>query len=264
MTIPDGIVVFEMSGRMAHFRKVHTNSSSLTYLVPPRTTLSGIVAAILGLERDSYYEQLGPRNSWLTVSLRTPVRTVMQTINNLFVKSPSDLSGSNGHTQVPTELVIPQTGEGVLTYRIYFSHRDSAVMSELVERIAEHKPVYPVALGTASMLASLHWVELVTAERLQLIPAGTDIDVVTPCLLDDVAGWASGFDDNMGEPVEAVKDLMPYSFGPHRTHGWSREFILERSGNPMPLRLRSPAWRLHFTDGHSEVIAFAEDGESLR
>ncbi|MCL6626189.1 MAG: CRISPR-associated protein Cas5 [Alicyclobacillus shizuokensis] len=262
MTIPDGIVVFEMSGRMAHFRKVHTNSSSLTYLVPPRTTLSGIIAAILGLERDSYYEWLGPKNSRLTVSLRTPVRTVMQTMNNLFVKSTSDLSGFNGHTQVPTELVIPQAGEDVVTYRVYFSHTDSDVMSELGERIVGHKPVYPVSLGTAPMLASLHWVELVKRDCLEHIPAGTDIDVVTPCLLDDVAGWAAAFDGDTGQSIEAIKDLMPYSFGPYRTHGWSREFILERSGNPMPLRLRSPAWRLHFTDGQSEVIAFAEDGES--
>ena len=49
------LLVFDISGKFAHFRKYYTNSSSLTYLVPPRTSIYGLIAGILGLERDSYY-----------------------------------------------------------------------------------------------------------------------------------------------------------------------------------------------------------------
>ena len=51
-------VIFDIESKYAHFRKVYTNSSSLTYSVPPRTTLEGIIAAILGYERDTYYKML--------------------------------------------------------------------------------------------------------------------------------------------------------------------------------------------------------------
>ena len=44
-------VIFDIEGKFAHFRKIYTNSSSLSYLVPPRTTVQGIIAAMLGYER---------------------------------------------------------------------------------------------------------------------------------------------------------------------------------------------------------------------
>lgn len=261
MNAPDCIAVFEISGKMAHFRKFHTNSSSLTYLLPPRTTQSGIVAAILGLERDSYYEELGPQRSWLTVSLRTRVRTVMQTMNNLFVKSPSDFSGVSGHTQVPTELVVPLARDGTITYRVYFSHLDNAVVNELADRVSRSEPAYPISLGTGPMLASLNRVAVLRAEQIERIPAGEDISVVTPCLMDAVDRLAAGGGRVENSRVEVVKDLMPYSFGPGRTDGWNREFLFERQGKPLALRLKCPALRLAYEDGRVEVIVFSEDGD---
>ena len=52
------IIVFDIKGKFAHFRKFYTNSSSLTYGIPPRTAICGILAAILGLERDSIMKSL--------------------------------------------------------------------------------------------------------------------------------------------------------------------------------------------------------------
>jgi CRISPR-associated protein, Cas5h family len=57
---------------MAHFRKVYSNSTSLSYYFPPRTTVLGIVAAALGLPRDSYYDKLNQLN--VGVSAVTPLR----------------------------------------------------------------------------------------------------------------------------------------------------------------------------------------------
>ncbi|MDQ0191304.1 CRISPR-associated protein Cas5 [Alicyclobacillus cycloheptanicus] len=258
-----GMVVFELSGRMAHFRKIHTNSSSLTYLLPPRTTLSGIVAAILGLERDTYYEHLGPTQARLTASLRTPVRTVIQTMNNLFVKSPSEVSGGSGHTQVPTELVVPEVASEQLVYRVYFSHADQAVMETLAGRVAAQMPAYPISLGTAPMLASIRLVEVLAAHQLERIPPGVDLSLMTPCLMEDVLGWTDVVDP-FGTGVQVIKDLMPYSFGPGRSRGWNREFLVERKGQPLPVRLRCQAWRLTYENQESEMVAFAEDGGSAR
>lgn len=61
------IIIFELWGKFAHFRKFYTNSSSLSYSVPPRTTIEGIIAAILGYERDSYYEKFNPDNLYVAV-----------------------------------------------------------------------------------------------------------------------------------------------------------------------------------------------------
>lgn len=42
--------VFEVSGRMAMFRKPYTTTSSVSYPFPPPTALAGMIAAILGYD----------------------------------------------------------------------------------------------------------------------------------------------------------------------------------------------------------------------
>lgn len=257
------IVVFELRGRMAHFRKIDANSSSLTYLIPPRTTLSGMIAAILGLERDSYYELLGPARSWITVSLRTNVRTVMQTMNNLLVKSPSELAGASGHTQVPTELVVPQAADGWVVYRVFFAHQDESLVEEVAERVARRSPAFPISLGTAPMLAEIHPLAVVAGDALHCVPVGHDAELVTPCLVEDVERLIPASPTSTW--TEVVKDLMPYSFGPRRSDGWNREFLYERQGLPLAVRLRCASLRVEYGTGldqpSPDTIVFTEKRE---
>jgi CRISPR-associated protein Cas5h len=59
----DKLLIFEIGGKFAQFKKFYTNSSSLTYPIPPRTVLMGMVASILEENRDEYYNWLSPSNS---------------------------------------------------------------------------------------------------------------------------------------------------------------------------------------------------------
>ena len=56
------ILAFNIRGKFAHFRKFYSNSSALSYFIPPRTTIIGLIAGMLGLERDSYYEDFSLDN----------------------------------------------------------------------------------------------------------------------------------------------------------------------------------------------------------
>jgi len=114
------IVVFDLIGKIAHFRKYYTNSSSLTYAFPPRTTITGIIAGILGFERDSYYEKFSIQNTKISVSLKSPVRTLMETVNYVWAEKPSDLNLSAGkHTQIPVEIIVPKEWNDNIRYRIF-------------------------------------------------------------------------------------------------------------------------------------------------
>ena len=46
----DCLVVFELRGAMAHYRRPDTLGTHASYPFIPRTTLRGLIAAILGLE----------------------------------------------------------------------------------------------------------------------------------------------------------------------------------------------------------------------
>ena len=57
--IPEKILCFELFGDYAQFRKFFTNMSPLSFSIPPRTVLSGIVGAILGIDKQVNPEQIG-------------------------------------------------------------------------------------------------------------------------------------------------------------------------------------------------------------
>lgn len=81
------MIIFDLYGRFAHFRKFYTNSSSLSYSVPPRTTIEGIIAALLGYERDSYYDLLDVDKLNVAVRKIGESRKVMQSLN--YIKADS-------------------------------------------------------------------------------------------------------------------------------------------------------------------------------
>ena len=50
---PDRCLSFTVSGPWGHFRRVEGNIVKQTYQVIPRTTVAGLVAAMLGIDRKS-------------------------------------------------------------------------------------------------------------------------------------------------------------------------------------------------------------------
>lgn len=152
------MLIFDLIGKMGHFRKIDTNSSSLSYAFPPRTTIVGMIAGILGIERDGYYEMFSPDQCHIAVSVLTPIRKVMQTVNYMFVTNKAHLNNSQGHTQIPIEFVFPGGEEANLRYRIYFSHNDVSVNESVKKRILSSRYVYPPYLGLSELLGQLNWV----------------------------------------------------------------------------------------------------------
>ena len=108
-------VVFDIEGNFAHFRKIYTNSSSLSYTVPPRTTIQGIIAAILGYERDSYYSYMD-ENLNISVKKNYPTYKMTQTLNYIKAESTGELVRPKNHTQIPFEVI---SAKPKVSYRIY-------------------------------------------------------------------------------------------------------------------------------------------------
>ena len=144
----------KISSRLAHFRKVFSNSTSLSYYFPPRTTVVGILAAAMGLERDSYYESFSPDALEVGVEAVTPLRklTFSETYLDTDDISVRKLRGLAKRVPVTREFVAPAEGE-FLSYYFYF------YPSKEDYKKAFSTPAYPISLGPANMLS---WVEEVS------------------------------------------------------------------------------------------------------
>lgn len=56
------LINFRLSGRFAHFLRAEASASALSYPVPPRTVILGILGAVLGLSKDESQIILEPAN----------------------------------------------------------------------------------------------------------------------------------------------------------------------------------------------------------
>ena len=186
---PKTVLIFDIKGPMAHFRKYYTNSSSLSYLFPPRTVVVGLIAGLLGLpserhtkeKEDIYHEKFDERNCFVAVSLRSKVKRMMQTVNYVRTKSLSEINGSAGSTQIPLEILIPENGHEV-TCRIYFYHTDKGIYGELKERLEKRMFVFPPYLGVTEFLASIDYIDEGDISKNPNI----NVEINSVCKLKDV------------------------------------------------------------------------------
>lgn len=159
--VPPKCVSFTLEGPFAHFRKVETSSTRLTYALPPRTTVNGITAAILGLDSNSYYDLLSLTNSAMAISLTSPVRDYSLAINHLGT-SKQDLRvlGKSAHrlkmTVTRSKTNTQRTNHNVLrdvSYRIDLWISDEEVYEDLKEKLSTGKSHYTPTLGLSEFLA---------------------------------------------------------------------------------------------------------------
>ena len=160
------VLTFHLKGKMGHFRRYYSNSSSLTYSIPPRTTICGIVAGLLGMERDSYYEQFSLENCNIAVAIRSPIKKQIYKLNLLMIKSSNDLNGSQEfHSQTPTEMILPANiRTDNLHYQVWIHHKEINIMNKLHKTLRKMhyncgygSTSIPVSLGTAYHIGWLEY-----------------------------------------------------------------------------------------------------------
>ena len=265
----DKLLIFDMRGQMAHFRKFYTNSSSLSYSFPPRTTITGLIAGMLGIERDQYYEEFGSEKCKIAISVRTPMRKIMQTVN--YVQTKKDKGGikavnlSAGHTQIPLEIVLPLKDSEMLNYRIYFYHTEG-IFNEFKKILETGKFVYPPYLGISEFIAEVEIVDFIEKNKKNEIEKFSDsltpIEIVTAVNTDQIHEGGLVFEQKSGESLQYVKERMPLEFDSERNIKRGASFIYEKNHNRVRLKIKGNYYRISYQDPErgktTENIVFME------
>lgn len=245
---PDKLLIFDIKGPAAHFRKFYTNSSSLSYTFPPRTAITGLVAGILGRERDSYYEELDSERCRVAISVRTPVRKIMQTVNYVRTKSPGELNLSAGHTQIPLEIVLPLKNSERINYRIYFYHSDE-VMHELKKILESDKFVYPPYLGISEFIAELNFIDFIENKQISRLEDSTvPVEIATVINVEQISKGGLVFEPDSGKTLQYVKERMPLEFNLERKLKKASSFIYEKNQNKAKLKVKGYYYRINYQD----------------
>jgi CRISPR-associated protein Cas5h len=256
------MIIFDVVGKFANFKKIYTNSSTMSYLFPPRTTIAGLIGAIIGCEFDSYYNKMSFKNAMIGVSIRSKLRTYITTlnymkiintgaINKLFRSDHEDYE----YTQIPFEIVIPESFDKNIIYRIYFHSRNEDLMDQLKFKLKN--PVYPVSLGNANMLANINFVSYGDFSQFLCNEA---IEVISPSPMEYVD------DLKLKDGTFIQKDILPVDFDNDRNPK-TQKYIYEKYGKPYFIKTDKPITKISYNDNgiKNENILFPEvaSGEFL-
>ncbi|AKH97359.1 type I-B CRISPR-associated protein Cas5b [Halanaeroarchaeum sulfurireducens] len=191
---PERCLSLTVSGPWGHFRRVEGNVVKQTYRIVPRTTVAGLLAAILGIGRDEYYDLFGPDSSWIAIEPAQELRTVNMPMNTLST-AEGDLTSLNAHGKISIKLPNPekprqQHNYEVLVepaYRIDVALADRERYEQLREMLATGKSYYVPSLGLSEHLAEIDYhgeFDVKTAN----VPdeGGIDVDSTVPGGFEDV------------------------------------------------------------------------------
>jgi len=253
------LTVFDLCGAYGMFRKFYTNSSSLSYPFPPRTTIAGLIAGLMGYERDSYAEKLGLDRCWIAVSVRVPVRRVMQRVNyvmtekNVWSKNAGGFDGSAGPIQVPVEWVFPAVGHRELRYRIYVTHDDGEWLERLRETLENGVSFYPPYLGMSECPARVEHVATVDDWKLELRDEELPFRTVLPA--EAISGSL-----RLEDGVQIVKERTPLALDGQRKLSGIGDFLYNRSGPHITTRVSTSVFEVSYpgAEGGREFGVFME------
>ncbi|MDD2229381.1 MAG: CRISPR-associated protein Cas5 [Candidatus Cloacimonetes bacterium] len=175
----DTILEVELSGKLAHFRKFYTNASSLTYNIPPRTGICGLVASILKLPRDSYYNTLNSANLGVAIALPPGAEFRKQFFTTNYVGDDKCINNVSQHKQCRLELLMPAVGKE-LAWIVYLGYKQGcdADLDSLEERIVSQNLGFDVYLGQRQFRAGIRLLNKYSAADMKVVAVSDYVDSV--------------------------------------------------------------------------------------
>lgn len=151
------IMIFDVRGEYGHFRKFNTTSSPLTYLIPTRTSLSGLLGAVTGYGREEFYHAFSKDKAHFAVQVLHPLKK--QGISFNLINTKEGMNRIKTRTQVKFEFVKNPA------YRIFFSHTDSELMKLIENRLRIRDYIFYPYLGLAQLIADVRLITVTEAEQ---------------------------------------------------------------------------------------------------
>ncbi|QUJ73983.1 type I-B CRISPR-associated protein Cas5 (plasmid) [Haloarcula marismortui ATCC 33800] len=192
--IPDRCLSFTVSSTWGHFKRVGRTVTKQTYRIPPRTTVAGMLAAIVGAERNSYYETFGEDNAAIAITPESDLRTINIPTTGLGTDPDQDVTTTAKKRRNYSLTYQETTGDRQLhayevladpSYRIDVALEDEEFYQKLHDHLEAGTSVYPPSLGKSEYLATIENVQAGQEPEPASSSGPYDIDSIVPIELAD-------------------------------------------------------------------------------
>jgi CRISPR-associated protein Cas5h len=117
------ILAFNIWADFGHFKKYYTTSTPLTFSIPPKTAIFGIIGAILGYDKDEYLRFINGENTKVGIKILKPIRKTRFTFNYIDTKNSNSFHLIKVRTQIKTEFLKGPA------YRLYINHSNEKIFN---------------------------------------------------------------------------------------------------------------------------------------
>lgn len=218
------VVVFDIWGDYGHFRVPYTTSSPLTFPIPSKTVLYGIVSAILGYDKNNYLEKF-QENKWkFAIAIRNKIVTTNIPENfintkavKMFARMPK---GKSCRTQINLEFVKNPC------YRIYATSLNETILEMLATYLKAHKTTYTVYLGISECIANFKYIGYFNCQEKK-----DDNFVEINSIIPFSSLKNSSSIDFLKENRKYMKIHLPTEMKPDRELTQSEDILIETNGN---------------------------------
>jgi len=250
------VISIDVSGKFAHFRKFYANNTALSYFIPPRTTIMGMLASLQGKKRDSYYNEMTADKIRIGVRILSPVKKTFHRVNLLSIKTVNDFRGKSGRTQIPFEVISGiDPVKDFVKYRIYVAHHKAGErqFKSLKNVLNSKKFTYNFTFGTANFSAFVDAVNLLNA---------TEIDAPTTILKLHSAICSERLQEiklDSENKLLIEEEQLPAEFVDDNNRELSKIFrvVYATNNNPIPVILKGSYFELSGLE-QPENIVFIE------
>lgn len=235
------VLIFDVSAPFAHFKRIFATTSALTYPLPPKTTVYGLIGAILGLDKteNAYLNDFAPGRC--RIGIRIEREIVTQRISMNLRPGFGSLRATQNRKPTLMEFVDRPR------YRIYIQHTDAELYQQLHELLQAGKSTYTPTLGLANLIAKVTFVT-----EAEAIPEAADrIDSVIPkSRLTELLPAISGQRNHLMEAGQYAVEMDP-----SRDVTVRDSILLDRAGAPIPARAID-TYRINYQDRSEYVVLF--------
>lgn len=148
--------------------------SPQTFSIPTGTAIVGLISAIVGLDKNEYWQYF-PENSFqLAVGVREVIKKVVIPINTLKTTSPKHFYRFEQHKQTTMEFI--KDGR----FRVWFAWNNEKYFSKLIQNLKNHESYYTASLGLAWSIADFKYVGLFEGKSVDTNDNFIDISSTIP------------------------------------------------------------------------------------
>lgn len=220
------IIIFDIFAPYAHFKVPYTITSPLTFPVPSKTAVYGIISAIVGLDKKNYLEEFQDNNCTIAIKINNPIKKIHISENLINTKNVDMFARMNSSKKAPrSQIKIEFLKEP--SFRIYISLNDNKLFNEFHTLLREHKSIYTVSMGLSECIANYKYINCIEAEKIKNKDKFINITSILP--LDKIDNVEK---INFLEPDKKfIKVHLPLEMKQDRELIKSGDFLIEAKGN---------------------------------